>query len=69
VSSAPVVVTAPDKFKGSLSAQQVTAGLAKRVLSERPEAECVVVPMADGGDGSDAAGSYVRASKGLYISH
>lgn len=52
MSSAPVVVIAPDKFKGSLSAQQVAAALAAGVLSELPEAECVVVPMADGGDGT-----------------
>lgn len=50
--SAPVVVIAPDKFKGSMSAQQVAAALAAGVLSELPEAECVMVPMADGGDGT-----------------
>lgn len=52
MSSAPVFVIAPDKFKGSLSAQQVAAALAAGVLSELPEAECVVVPTADGGDGT-----------------
>lgn len=52
MSSAPVVVIAPDKFKGSLSAQQVAAALAAGVLSALPDAECVLVPMADGGDGT-----------------
>ena len=52
MTSAPVIVIAPDKFKGSLSAQQVATALAAGVLSELPEAECVVVPMADGGDGT-----------------
>lgn len=50
--SSPVVVIAPDKFKGSLSAREVAATFAAGVVSELPEAECVVVPMADGGDGT-----------------
>ncbi len=46
------VVVAPDKFKGSLSAADVAAALAAGVRDVLPDAECVLVPMADGGDGT-----------------
>ena len=46
------VVVAPDKFKESLSAAAVAAALADGVRDVVPEAECVVIPMADGGDGT-----------------
>ena len=49
------VVIAPDKFKGSLDAAGVTAALAAGVHDVIPGAECVLVPMADGGDGTVAA--------------
>lgn len=52
MSSAPVVVIAPDKFKGSLTSREVAVALAEGVVSVLPEAECVLVPMADGGDGT-----------------
>ncbi|MEA2666672.1 MAG: glycerate 2-kinase [Candidatus Eremiobacteraeota bacterium] len=46
------VVVAPDKFKGSLGAADVAAALAAGVRDVLPEAQCVLVPMADGGDGT-----------------
>ena len=46
------VVVAPDKFKESLSAAAVAAALAAGVRDVVPEADCVTVPMADGGDGT-----------------
>jgi glycerate kinase len=49
------VVVAPDKFKGSLGAADVAAALAAGVRDVLPDAECVLVPMADGGDGTVAA--------------
>ncbi|HLL62612.1 MAG TPA: glycerate kinase [Propionibacteriaceae bacterium] len=49
------VVLAPDKFKGCLPAAEVAAAVARGVRSARPEAETVLVPVADGGDGTVAA--------------
>jgi glycerate kinase len=46
------VVIAPDKFKSSLSAAEVAAALARGVHDVVPDAQCVAVPMADGGDGT-----------------
>jgi glycerate kinase len=49
------VVIAPDKFKGSLEAPGVAAALAAGIRDVVPGAVCVLVPMADGGDGTVAA--------------
>ena len=50
------VVVAPDKFKGSLTAPEVAAAVARGLLAFRPDAEVVELPVADGGDGTvDAA--------------
>lgn len=49
---APVVVVAPDKFKGSLTAREVAVALAHGIASARPEAEVRQVPVADGGEGT-----------------
>ena len=50
------VVVAPDKFKGSLSATDVTARVAAGLAAAGFDGEIVRVPVADGGDGTvDAA--------------
>jgi glycerate kinase len=50
------IVIAPDKFKGSLSATGVAAALAVGLRAGMPSAELVMIPVADGGDGTvDAA--------------
>jgi glycerate kinase len=49
------VVIAPDKFKGSLDAAGVAAALAAGVRDVIADCTCVLVPMADGGDGTVAA--------------
>lgn len=51
----PRVVIAPDKFKGSLSADAVAAALAAGIRRGRPDAEIWEIPIADGGDGTIAA--------------
>ena len=51
----PRVLLAPDKFKGTLTAAEVAQHLATGLRSVRPEVEVVVVPVADGGDGTLAA--------------
>jgi glycerate kinase len=50
------VVVAPDKFKGSLTAQAAAAALAEGIARVRPGLAVHQVPVADGGDGTvDAA--------------
>jgi glycerate 2-kinase len=60
------IVIAPDKFKGSLGATEVAAAIAAGLRAglaraeppgaERPGAELVTIPVADGGEGTvDAA--------------
>lgn len=46
------VVIAPNAFKGSLTAQEAAAAMAVGVRAAVPDAQCVLRPMADGGDGS-----------------
>lgn len=55
------VVVAPDKFKGTLSAREAADAMAEAVYAWFPGAEVVVVPIADGGDGTlDALGGANR---------
>jgi glycerate kinase len=52
----PVVVVAPDKFKGTLTASQVADYLAQGITEARPDVCVRHVPVADGGEGTvDAA--------------
>jgi glycerate kinase len=51
-SSSPVVVIAPDSFKGSLSAEQVAQAIATGIQRARPDASVRICPMADGGEGT-----------------
>ncbi|WP_062993675.1 glycerate kinase [Nocardia anaemiae] len=52
MTSAPRVVIAPDKFKGSLTAPEVAVALAAGITRACPEVEVRQVPVADGGDGT-----------------
>lgn len=49
------VVCAPDSFKESMSAAEAAAAMTRGVRSVFPDAQCVEVPMADGGEGTTAA--------------
>ena len=50
------LLIAPDKFKGSLTAAEVVAALARGITETAPDAEILSCPIADGGDGTvDAA--------------
>lgn len=51
----PRVLLAPDKFKGTLTAAEVAGHLSDGLRSVLPAVEVVVVPVADGGDGTLAA--------------
>src|SRR5436309_2206675 len=49
------VGAAPDKFKGTLTADEVAARIAAGIAAARPDVTVVEVPVADGGDGTVAA--------------
>ena len=49
------VVLAPDKFKGSLTAYEVADAVAAGMRDALPELETILLPVADGGDGTVAA--------------
>ncbi len=51
----PVVVVAPDSFKGSLAATDVAAAIARGLRRANPDAVVIEKPMADGGEGTLAA--------------
>ncbi|MGY1764157.1 glycerate kinase [Geodermatophilus sp. SYSU D00779] len=51
----PRVLVAPDKFKGSLTAPEVAAAVARGLTAGRPDVEVSCLPVADGGDGTLAA--------------
>lgn len=48
----PVFVLAPDSFKGSLTAREVSLAMECGIKKVLPTAECIKVPMADGGEGT-----------------
>lgn len=49
------VLIAPDKFKGSLTADEVARALEKGLLSRAPQTRITRLPLADGGEGSVSA--------------
>jgi glycerate 2-kinase len=59
---APRVVIAPQSFKGSADAVTVASAIARGVRRVWPRAECVELPLADGGEGTTHA--LVRATGG-----
>ena len=60
--AAPRVVIAPQSFKGSADAVAVAAAIARGLRRVWPRAECLEVPLADGGEGTVHA--LVRATSG-----
>jgi len=51
----PVIVIAPDSFKGSLSAVEAAEAIASGIQKARPDAVMRLRPMADGGEGTVSA--------------
>lgn len=49
--SPPLVVVAPNAFKGSLSAMEAAQAMARGVRRARPGSKILLLPIADGGDG------------------
>ncbi len=60
------IVVAPNSFKGSLSASQAAAAIARGVRSALPDADVLEIPVADGGEGTVEA--LVSARRGTYRS-
>jgi glycerate 2-kinase len=58
------VVVAPNAFKGTLTATQAAAAIARGVREVFPDADVIEVPVADGGDGTVEA--LVTARRGEY---
>lgn len=58
-------VLAPDSFKESMSAEQVCVVMKNAILQIMPNAKCISIPMADGGEGTIDA--LVMAKSGLKI--
>ncbi|WP_296949780.1 glycerate kinase [uncultured Dysgonomonas sp.] len=48
----PIFVLAPDSFKGSMTAKQVCDAMERGIKRIYPEAICIKIPMADGGEGT-----------------
>ena len=61
------IVIAPDSFKESLAAAEVAAAIACGLRAVLPEATCVLVPIADGGEGTIA--TLVGAMHGVLVEH
>ncbi len=59
------IILAPDSFKGNLTSLQVAAALEKGIKRVLPKANCIKVPMADGGEGT--VQSLVDATGGKFI--
>lgn len=55
-------VLAPDSFKGSMTAQEVCDAMEKGIRKILPNANCIKIPMADGGEGT--VQSLIDATKG-----
>jgi len=45
-------ILAPDSFKESMTAEQACASMQRGILRAMPDAQCIHVPMADGGEGT-----------------
>jgi glycerate 2-kinase len=56
------VLICPDKFKECLKANEVAAHIRSGIMKAMPDAECLLLPMADGGEGTVEA--LVKATRG-----
>lgn len=59
------ILIAPDSFKDSLSAMEVASALGRGIQKIIPDANCTLVPMADGGEGT--VDSVVEATGGKRV--
>ncbi len=61
------IVIAPDSYKGSLSSLEVAKAIKAGIYRVDPEIETILVPMADGGEGT--VQSLIDASGGKIVEH
>ena len=59
------IVIATDSFKGTLKAHEACEIISKAIAEIVPDAQLVIKPMADGGEGT--AGAMIKAAKGQWI--
>ena len=59
------IIIAPDSFKGNLTSLQVASTLERGIRRVLPKANCIKVPMADGGEGT--VQSLVDATGGKFL--
>lgn len=59
------IVLAPDSFKGNLTSLQVASALEKGIKRVFPNAKCIKIPMADGGEGT--VQSLIDATGGKFV--
>jgi glycerate 2-kinase len=59
------ILIAPDKFKGSLNAQEVAENIVTGLRDVLPDAEIEIMPMADGGEGTAEAICEARSGSWL----
>lgn len=59
------IVIAPDSFKENMTSLEVASAIEKGILQVFPDAECIKVPMADGGEGT--VQSLVDATNGRIV--
>lgn len=45
-------IIAPDSFKESMSAKKAVLGMEEGIKRVFPDAECAIIPMTDGGEGT-----------------
>lgn len=60
------IVIAPDSFKGSMSSMQASNAINRAILEIAPTFETVLLPMADGGEGTVEAILWARGGKRIY---
>ena len=60
------IILAPDSFKENLTSMEVATAMEKGIKRAMPEADCIKIPMADGGEGT--VQSLVHAAGGSFIS-
>lgn len=60
-----IIVIAPDSFKESISAKDAAIAIEKGIHQVIPQAQCILVPMADGGEGTMQA--LIDSSNGTLI--
>ncbi len=61
------VLIAPDKFKGTLTAREAAAAIARGWRTARPQDEVQLLPISDGGDGFGTVMSELLGTQALHI--